>query len=135
MLKFFRNQKGFTLVELMIVVVIVGILAAVAIPMYTGQIKKARASEAEATLGSIRSSLRVMYAENREYPDAPTSGYPWDIVGIGIDSTDLVGKNFAATEYQYASTHNDSFTVTVTGTAAAVSGITRQINQDGDITD
>ncbi|MCF7798007.1 MAG: prepilin-type N-terminal cleavage/methylation domain-containing protein, partial [Candidatus Marinimicrobia bacterium] len=58
-----ENQKGFSLVELMIVLVIIGILAAVGVPIYTSNVQKAKMSEADAALGTIRTALRVYYAE------------------------------------------------------------------------
>jgi len=106
MKKFFRNQKGFTLVELMITIVIVGILAAVAVPIYTANIKKAKMSECDAALGTIRTALRVYYATND-----PTPAYPvWsgavtaDSAGLDIDAADLAGKYFIDTDYTLAST-------------------------------
>ena len=62
-----RKQGGFTLVELMIVVVIVGILAAVAVPLYRGNVKRAMATEGAALLGSVRTAERVYYAEHESY--------------------------------------------------------------------
>ncbi len=53
MLKKFRNQKGFTLIELMIVVAIIGILAAVAIPAFLKFIRKSKTSESGINIKSI----------------------------------------------------------------------------------
>ena len=47
------GRKGFTLVELMVVVIIVGVLAAVAVPIFRGNVKRAMASEGAALLGSV----------------------------------------------------------------------------------
>ena len=69
-----KNKSGFTMVELMIVVIIVGILAAVAIPLYTTNVKRAIRTEAEATLGAIRSAERIYKSENNTYTLA-TAGY------------------------------------------------------------
>lgn len=53
-----RNAKGFTMVELLVVLVIVAILAAVATPLFIQNTKRAKASEAIATIGLIRQALR-----------------------------------------------------------------------------
>jgi prepilin-type N-terminal cleavage/methylation domain-containing protein len=55
---------GFTLIELMIVVAIIGILAAIAIPRFASLIAKSRESTTKGNLGSIRSALAVYYSDN-----------------------------------------------------------------------
>ena len=63
-----RNQKGFTLVELMVVIIIVGILAAVAVPLYTDYIEKARVTEATSIMGAIITSQKIeLQRTNRHY--------------------------------------------------------------------
>ena len=62
-----NNQKGFTLIELMIVVAIIGILAAIAIPNFLQYQLKAKTAEAKTNLGAIRTSLEAFAAENDEY--------------------------------------------------------------------
>ena len=60
-----RNaQAGFTLVELLIVVIIVGILASVTIPLYHGATESAYAREADAALGTIRSTMRTVQSQS-----------------------------------------------------------------------
>ena len=102
MKKFFRNEKGFTLVELMITIVIVGILAAVAVPIYTANIKKAKMSECDAALGTVRTALRVYYATNDPSPKYPTAAAGTAVSavsGLDISAADLTGKYFAAANY------------------------------------
>jgi type IV pilus assembly protein PilA len=73
-----RGQKGFTLIELMIVVAIIGILAAIAIPNFISFKKKAIISSAIANLETLRSAL-TQYAADRDdgcYPDA--GDMAWD---------------------------------------------------------
>jgi type IV pilus assembly protein PilA len=74
MLQRIRNRKGFTLVELMIVVAIIGILAAIAIPNFLQFRLKAKTSEAKSNLGAIRSTEVAYFAEWNVYVgnQAPT---------------------------------------------------------------
>lgn len=65
-----RRSKGFTLLELLIVVVIIGILAAIAIPAYNSYINKAHIATAQATLNEIRRTLESYYMDYQEYPDS-----------------------------------------------------------------
>ena len=62
-----NNQKGFTLIELMIVIAIIGILAAIAIPNYLGYSCKAKQSEAKSSLGAIATCQEAYKAEFDTY--------------------------------------------------------------------
>ncbi|MCG8532082.1 MAG: prepilin-type N-terminal cleavage/methylation domain-containing protein, partial [Desulfovibrionales bacterium] len=62
-----KGMKGFTLIELMIVVAIIGILAAIAIPNFLNYQCKARQSEAKTALGAIRTAEEAYYAETETY--------------------------------------------------------------------
>jgi len=59
-----KDKAGFTLIELMIVVIIVGVLAAAAVPIYTSYVKRAYVTEAEASLGAIRTAEIAYKAEH-----------------------------------------------------------------------
>lgn len=61
------QEKGFTLVELIVVVAFLSILMAIAIPNYLNFQKKAKATEARSNLGAIRSAMTAHYAENSTY--------------------------------------------------------------------
>ena len=62
-----QRQSGFTLVEIMIAVVIVGILTAVALPSYGSYVMRARLAEAHGTLASLQPKLEQFWANNRSY--------------------------------------------------------------------
>lgn len=64
------KQKGFTLIELMIVVVIIGILAAVAIPQYTDHLRRARLADATSQLASYKTQMEQFYSDRRTYAGA-----------------------------------------------------------------
>lgn len=71
-----KMKKGFTLIELMIVVAIIGILAAIAIPKFADLIKKSKEGSTKGSLGALRSALTIYYGEQEgTYPNPlPGSG-------------------------------------------------------------
>jgi type IV pilus assembly protein PilA len=81
MLRLLKSKKGFTLIELMIVVAIIGILAAIAIPNFLTFRLKAKTSEAKSNLGAIRTVEEAYKAEEDEYyPNAGTiARYPGSV--------------------------------------------------------
>jgi len=64
-----KNAKGFTLIELMIVVVIIGILAAIAMPQYNKYVARTQVAEAFALLGPVKQALTLYYQETGNFPD------------------------------------------------------------------
>jgi type IV pilus assembly protein PilE len=62
-----KSNKGITLIELLIVIVIVGILAAIAIPVYTNYMQRARRADAKTALEQLRASQEMFRAERGSY--------------------------------------------------------------------
>ncbi len=125
MRKLLHSKKGFTLVELMVVVIIVGILAAVAVPLYRSNLKRAMSSEGVALVGSIRTAERVYYAEHDKYTGA------W--AELGGDVADLADNKYFTTAPVFTNVAATTFTVTVTGSGDAAN-VTAAIDQDGTVT-
>ena len=119
-MKSFKNPKGFTLLELMIVVVILAILAGLALPQYFRTIGRARESEGWQVLGSIRSALSRYYAEYNSL-----SGVTTAVLDIDIPTTTMFTYTFPGAGPDY------TFTATATPTATCGSCRTLTIDQDG----
>jgi prepilin-type N-terminal cleavage/methylation domain-containing protein len=68
-----KKLAGFTLIELMIVVAIIGILAAVAIPLFLENMKKARATEAGEQLNAIGKKQKILFAERSQFSTGTTA--------------------------------------------------------------
>lgn len=102
-----KNQKGFTLIELMIVVAIIAILAAIALPAYSNYTKKAKVSEVILAASSLRTDVSEYVASNNKLPGTDwkpetqatqyVASVKWDGAKIiaeakGIDTAKIDGK-------------------------------------------
>lgn len=81
-----QSQKGFTLIELMIVVAIIGILAAVALPAYQDYTKRAHVSEGMNLGASAKSAVTEYYTSQAALPTTNTAA------GLQADGTDITGN-------------------------------------------
>ena len=89
------NKKSFTLIELMIVVIIVGVLAAVAAPMMRKSIIRSKWTEAVAMVGTIRSAERVYYTEYGTYKSFNLGEAPTAFPSLGLKAVDFDGVYFS----------------------------------------
>ncbi|OGS45662.1 MAG: hypothetical protein A2539_07250 [Elusimicrobia bacterium RIFOXYD2_FULL_34_15] len=87
-------KKGFTLIELMIVVAIIGILAAIAIPKFADLIKKSKEGATKGSLGALRSALTIYYGEQEGlYPVAAPVADPTSSAQVGEGTATGVFSN------------------------------------------
>jgi general secretion pathway protein G len=90
------NRKGFTLVEILIVVIILGILAAIVIPQFTEASNDARESALKSDLQTVRSQLELYKVQHLEhYPDMVDDGSGW-----AADTDNLVARLTSRTNAQ-----------------------------------
>ncbi|MCA9680493.1 MAG: prepilin-type N-terminal cleavage/methylation domain-containing protein [Kofleriaceae bacterium] len=146
-----NKQRGFTLIELMIVVAIIGILAAVAIPAFLDYMKKSKRSEAELNLDAIKKSARTGYIENSTFPQAASGLTPaaaccngpgkkcavlatdwqgnpaWDALDFAIDDPFYF-------QYEYTSAVSNVYQATATGDLDC-DGVSVVYTLDGDAAD
>lgn len=111
------HQKGFTLIELMIVIAVIGIIASIALPSYTGYIKKGKAVEATSNLADLRIKAEQYFQDNRTYVGincAPTEAKYFTYACTAADgsgSPDATGYLFTATGVAAEGMTGFSFTV------------------------
>lgn len=126
----YRKEKGFTLVELMIVIIILAILTGIAVPSYMVLRTRARTSAAKAEMKNIATALEMYNADYEVYP--LTADYPDDLVmGPGATGIDAVAymdpvpiTDGWGDDYGYVSA-GATYTLSCNaGTAAAVLNIT-----------
>lgn len=113
------KQSGFTLIEIMIVVAIIGILAAIALPSYTDYVRRGRIPEATNGLSAMSVRLEQYFQDSRTYVGACAAG---TVAPLVPDTT-----NFAFTCPTLTAT---TYTVQATG-AGPMAGFTFTINQIG----
>jgi type IV pilus assembly protein PilA len=111
-----RKDEGFTLIELMIVVAIIGILAAIAIPNFYGMQTRAKMTEAKSNLGAIWSLQEAYFAENDTYANPSSSLAPGVYDGTsGWTELGFFPKGTTRYQYEMVSADVSSFVARATG--------------------
>jgi type IV pilus assembly protein PilE len=118
------QARGFTLIELMIAIAVIGILSAIAYPSYTDYVRRGQLAEAFANLSDFRVRMEQYYQDNRSYAN-----------GANCGAAAVPGGN--AKYFTYACALNttagapagQSYTVTATGASSNTAGFTYTINE------
>ena len=120
-----RNIKGFSLIELMIVVAIVGILAAVALPAYSDYVLRGKISEPISYLSDLRIKMEKYYQDERNYGTGSTCGNDGGTIRVPMPvSPEVRYFSFACV------TDGQTYTITATGISAqGTDGFAYSINE------
>ena len=104
----FSRRRGFTLVELMVVIVIVAVMAAIAVPLYTNYIKDTRRSEGANGLAAVATAQTTYYQRNGSYSGS--------LAALNVDLTD-VAANWDVADPTLIAGPPPGFSVVATGKA------------------
>jgi type IV pilus assembly protein PilA len=123
-----KNGKGFTLIELMIVVAIIGILAAIAIPRFAQMVERAKEGATAGNLSAIRGAVHIYYSKNDGvYPDTIASDSPF----VGPAETNYMKELPKATATPLGNTN--AVTVVASGAPTTTGQGWRYASTTGDV--
>ncbi len=122
------NARGFTLIELMIVVAIIGILASIAVPLYANIVARARIAKAQADIRSLVTAVSMYQSHMSVYPAALTT-----LTAVATSPSNITAGPFMGSipsppssawgaAYSYATNANGTFTISAAGDGVTVSG-------------
>ena len=122
-----KNQKGFTLIELMIVVAIIGILASVAVPQYQDYVSRTKVTDAFSGAAAAKTLLADFYNAEGTMPAA--ASVEATAIEDGIEASNYVAAGAAT--YAFTDADNASISVTLSSVATAVNGKLLVLNFNG----
>ena len=109
------NDKGFTLVELLVVIIIIGILSAIAVPVYLNQQAKAKDSAAKADLGNLKVAVASYLVDKPDATSIPLADLDWKKTEGVENVTDPITINGGAFTISATSAADNTFVTDETG--------------------
>jgi type IV pilus assembly protein PilE len=111
-----RHRAGFTLIEVMMAIAIVGILAAVAFPSYVDYVRRGKITEATATLSTMRVQMEQYFQDNRTYGD---------VAGVAVPCTanSAVAPPLNSKYFDFTCSGRTATTYLITATGRATAGM------------
>lgn len=119
-----KKQQGFTLIELMIVVAVIGVLASIAIPQYQKYVAKSEVASALATMTGVKTNVEAYAVENGEFPDTGKEN------DLGVPSS-IPSGSIAFAKTASAATGTITFTFKASGVSNLITGKKFALARDG----
>lgn len=101
--------EGFTILELLIIFLIIGMMTAVALPIYQANLTRAKEVEAESTLNTIRTFLKIHHAIHETYPVCQNYVNVTELPELNISPEELDGQYYHADCYIYKSVNGEDY--------------------------
>lgn len=124
-----KAAAGFTLIEVMITVVVIGLLAAVAVPSYTGYVRRGQLTEAGTYLSDYRIKMEQYYQDNKNYGATAGTVCATDATAAGWSGFAPGARYFTFSCSTSAS--GQAYVLTATGSGSNTTGYDYSINQAG----